>query len=116
MKFVNKKTMNSLIALLLILSFVVSFAALPAADAADRYYYSYIYVSTSAGPRGVGVGEQILLVAWTQEMVPDTGETSGVVASPNGRAGWYGMQIKVWDPDNETTIVDMPYSDPVGAN
>ncbi len=108
--------MNSLIALLLIVSVVVPFAALPAADAATRNFYSYIYVSTSAGPSGVGVGEQILLVAWTQEMPPDTGEILGVVSSPNGRAGWYGMQVKVWDPDNETTTEDMPYSDPVGAN
>jgi len=116
MKFAKRKNMNTLIALFLMLSFVVPLAALPAADAATRNFYSYVYVSTSAGPRGVGVSEQMLLVAWTQEMPPDTGEILGVVSSPTGRAGWYGMQVKVWDPDNETTTVDMPYSDPVGAN
>ena len=58
----------------------------------------------------------MLIVAWTADMPPDIGETSGAVPSPNGRAGWYGMQIKVWDPDNETETLDMPYSDPVGAN
>ena len=89
---------------------------LPTADAATDNFTSYVYVGTSAGPRGVGVGQNMLLVAWTADMPPDTGEISGVVASPNGRAGWYGMQIQVWDPDNETEILDMPYSDPVGAN
>jgi hypothetical protein len=54
----------------------------------------------------------VLLVAWTAEY-PRTGETSVSFPTPNGRAGWYGMQIQVWDPDNETEILDMPYSDPV---
>ena len=96
--------------------FCYSYCCFTGSDAATRNFYSYVYVSTSAGPRGVGVSEQMLLVAWTQKMPPDTGEILGVVSSPTGRAGWYGMQVKVWDPDNETTTVDMPYSDPVGAN
>ena len=104
------------IALVLVLAFAIPVVSLPAANAATVNYYSYVYVADGAGPRGIGIGETILLVAWTADMPPDTGETSGVVSSPTGRAGWSGMQIQVWDPDNETVILDMPYSDPVGAN
>lgn len=109
--------MATLIALFITFLMITStFSALPTAEAATRNFYSYVYVGSSAGDRGVGVSENMLFVAWTADMPPDTGEISGVVASPTGRAGWYGMQIQVWDPDNETEILDMPFSDPVGAN
>jgi hypothetical protein len=77
-------------------------------------YHTWVYVSAS--PELTGVGEEMLLVCWTAEMPPDIGEQSGQVSSPTGRAGWYDMKIQVWDPDNQTEIVNMPYSDPVGAN
>ena len=115
MIFLKKKTIT-LIALFLMLTFAFPIVTLPSASAATRNFYSYVYVADGAGPRGVGVGEMVLLVAWTADMPPETGETSGLVSSPTGRAGWYGMQIQVWDPDNETEILDMPFSDPVGAN
>ena len=90
--------------------------SVPLADADNRYYTSYIYVATGTGNRPTTLGDSILLVAWTADMPPDTGEKVGIVSSPTGRAGWHDMQIKVWDPNNETEILDMPYSDPVGAN
>ena len=113
--------MKSFIALSLIIAMVAStLAAFPIANAQTvNIYHTWLYVGTSAGGGGVapiGVGQQILLVAWTKDMPPDIGETSDVVSSPTGRAGWYGMQINVTKPDNTTEIVDMPYSDPVGAN
>jgi hypothetical protein len=111
----KNKTAISLIAIFLMLT-SISIVALPMANAEDRYYTTYLYVADGAGARGVSVNEQILLVTWTAEMPPDTGEKMGIVESPSGRAGWHGMQIQVWDPDNETEILDMPYSDPVGAN
>jgi hypothetical protein len=116
MKFAKSKTAISLIALLLMLTFAVSIVALPMVNAATRTFYSWVYVADGAGARGTGVNQPVILVAWTADMPPDTGEILGVVTSPSGRAGWNGMQIKVWDPDNETTILDMKYSDPVGAN
>jgi outer membrane protein assembly factor BamB len=115
MKIARNKTAVSLLALVLILTFAVAIVA-PVANAENVYFYTWVYVATSAGTRGVGVGETILLVSWTAEMPPDQGEATHVVNSPTGRAGWYGMQIKIWDPDNETEVKDMPYSDPVGAN
>jgi outer membrane protein assembly factor BamB len=102
-----------IIALFLTATFAVT---VPFGSAEDRYYTSYIYVATGTGDRPTTLGDSVLLVAWTADMPPDIGELSGVVQSPSGRAGWYDMQIKVWDPNNNTEILDMPYSDPVGAN
>ncbi|MCW4028180.1 MAG: PQQ-binding-like beta-propeller repeat protein [Candidatus Bathyarchaeota archaeon] len=109
----NKSTLIALIAAALMLSSV--FMA-PAVDAATNHYNTWIYVATSAPASGTQVGATMLIVAWTAEMPPDTGEISHVVNSPSGRAGWYGMKVQVWDPDNETQIIEMPYSDSVGAN
>jgi hypothetical protein len=116
MKLPKRMNITTLIALFLMISFAFPYIILPTANAATVNYTSYVYVGTSAGAAGVGVGQNMLLVAWTADMPPDTGEISGVVTSPTGRAGWYGMQVKVTDPDNITTTLDMPYSDPVGAN
>jgi outer membrane protein assembly factor BamB len=102
-----------IIALFLTATFAVT---VPFGSAEDRYYTSYIYVATGTGDRPTTLGDSVLLVAWTADMPPDIGELSGYVSSPSGRAGWYDMQIKVWTPSNETEILDMPYSDPVGAN
>jgi outer membrane protein assembly factor BamB len=115
MKFAKSKTAISLIALFLMATIAV-IVPLPMANAATKNFYTWVYVADGAGTRGVGVGQDILLVAWTAEMPPDIGETAGLVPSDTGRAGWDGMQIQVWDPDNETEILPMPYSDPVGAN
>ena len=112
----SKKTISILIALFLTLSMVITTIAIPAVDAATTYYYTYIYCESSAAARGIGVGQNVLLVAWTAEMPPDQGEASGLVSSPSGRAGWSGMQINLTKPDNTTEILDMPFSDPVGAN
>jgi hypothetical protein len=102
-----------IIALFLMATFAVT---VPFGSAEDRYYTSYVYVATGTGDRPTTLGDSVLLVAWTADMPPDIGELSGVVQSPTGRAGWYDMQIKVWDPNNNTEILNMPYSDPVGAN
>jgi hypothetical protein len=121
MKIQKSKKMNTIISLILTITIVAStLAAFPIASAQTvNRYYTWLYVGTSAGGGGagpIGVGQDMLLVAWTKDMPPDIGETSDVVASPTGRAGWYGMQISVTKPDNTTEIVNMPYSDPVGAN
>jgi outer membrane protein assembly factor BamB len=112
----SKNKIAIAIALLLTLTIAFSFVALPKVNAATINHYSWVYVADGAGHRGTGVNQPILLVAWTADIPPDTGEILGVVQSPSGRAGWDGMQIQVWDPDNETTILPMPFSDPVGAN
>jgi outer membrane protein assembly factor BamB len=116
MKILKNKTKISAITFILMLTISAVIVALPQVNAATKNFHTWVYVATGAGNRKVGLGESVLLVTWTADMPPDTGEASGVVPSPSGRAGWHGMQIKVWEPDNATTILDMPYSDPVGAN
>ena len=110
----TKNTNNSLLALIMLLTITAPIVALSPVDAAVSTYSSYIYVSAS--PKLVGIGQSILLVAWTADLPPDIGETAGTVPSPNGRAGWYGMQINLTQPDGKSVILNMPYSDPVGAN
>ena len=110
MKIGKHKEMNTIIALLLTISiFASAVMAFPIANAQTvNRYYTWLYVGTSAGGGGVGpigVGQDMLLVAWTKEMPPDIGETADVVASPTGRSGWYGMQISVTKPDNTTEIL-----------
>jgi hypothetical protein len=114
MKFAKNKTMATLIALILMISMFASVAVLSTVDAAVTYYNSYVY--TSASPKLLGVGQTALLVAWTSDQPPDIGETAGTVPSPSGRAGWSGMQINLTKPDGESVLLDMPHSDPVGAN
>ena len=109
----NKK-FTSLIALILMLSMITPIVLLPQVDAAVTTYNSYVYVSAST--KVIGVGQSVLFVAWTADVPPDIGETVGTVTSPTGRAGWTGMQINLTKPNGESAVLDMPYSDPVGAN
>jgi len=114
----NIKKLSTMIALLLTVTIVASIVVTeaPPTSATQYWYYSHIYAGTSAGTRGASQGQSMLLVCWTADMPPDVGEAAGLVSSPNGRAGWYGEQIKVIAPDNTSETIDMPYSDPVGAN
>ncbi len=109
-----KKTKSSLLALIMLLTITAMLFASTVVDAAVTTYNSYVYVASS--PHVVGVGQTKLIVAWTADIPPDIGETAGTVASPNGRAGWNGMQINLTKPNGESVLLDMPHSDPVGAN
>jgi hypothetical protein len=117
MTFINKKNLNILIALFsAVLMIASAFAVIPYAHATTTTYHTWLYVASSAQAQPVGVGKNMLIVAWTADMPPDIGEQENTVPSPSGRAGWTGMKINVTDPDGISTILDMPYSDPVGAN
>jgi hypothetical protein len=112
----NKKTAIT-IALILMLFMIGSLVLLPQGDAAVTatvvVHNSYMY--TACSPHVVGVDQSVLIIAWTADIPPDIGETDGVVASPTGRAGWSGYQINVTKPNNETVLLDMPYTDPGGT-
>jgi hypothetical protein len=114
MKIAKNKTIATAIALILMLSMIGSLVSLPQVNAAVTTYNSYVYVS--AAPKVVGVDQSVLIVAWTADLPPDIGETAGTVASPSGRAGWYGVQINLTKPNGESVLLDMSHSDPVGAN
>ncbi|MCJ7559667.1 hypothetical protein MUO79_03490, partial [Candidatus Bathyarchaeota archaeon] len=111
----QKKSMASLIIISLILTIAVtSFAILPVSNAAVNTNHTFLYCSVS--PLVIGVGQKMLVVAWTAAMPPDIGETAGTVSSPTLRAGWTGMRAVVTKPDGTNETLVFPYSDPVGAN
>jgi hypothetical protein len=116
----NNKTRKSIISIILMLSMIGSILiSLPVTSAVVNTYHTYLYVGTSAGGGGVGdvgVGQSMLITAFTKDMPPDIGETVHNVIAPNGRAGWYGVQLHLIKPDNTTQVLDMGYSDPVGNN
>jgi hypothetical protein len=118
---ISKKTKTA-ISIILIVSMIASIAyAFPTTNGAlvVNKIHTWLYVGTSAGGGGVadvGVGQSMLITAWTKDMPPDIGETANLIAAPHGRAGWYGITVTLTKPDNTTETLDMGYSDPVGNN
>jgi outer membrane protein assembly factor BamB len=74
---------------------------------------SFVYIAVS--PSTTGVGQDVIIVAWTRDMPPEMGEERGLLDSPTGRAGWYDMTVTVTKPDGTTETLEFPYTDPVGA-
>ena len=117
----KSKTTKIVISIILMIAMVTScFSAFPLmvkAQVTPINVYSYAYVGSSVGDGGtVGLGQPMQLVCWTKDLPPDIGETNGIIASPNGRAGWYGWVINVTKPNGTTESITLPYSDPVGAD
>jgi len=83
-------------------------------DFPPQYIESFIY--GAASPALVGVGQELLILAWTADMPPDIGEQQGLIDSPSGRAGWDDMSVTINKPDGTSETLVYPHSDPVGAN
>ena len=73
-------------------------------------YDSYIYVSVSHDP--IGIGQPLLLVYWTSAMPPDIGEQSDAAG---GRAAWYDVILELTKPDSTKQNITIAKSDPVGG-
>jgi hypothetical protein len=112
MKFARNKNVSTLIVYLLMLSMFASLALTTVEAQTVRTTPTNIYVT--AQPIA-GVGQSMFLIYWTEQIPPDIGEQTGAVASPNGRAGWYGVKMTVTTPNGTQIVFDMPYSDPVGG-
>jgi hypothetical protein len=113
MKFLNKETLVLCTALLILLTIIPLTELHSTVEAQIKTTYdSYIYVTASPDP--VGLGQTVLIATWTAEMPPDIGETAGTVISPSTRAGWYDITLTLTDPDGETQTIKLPYTDPVG--
>jgi len=126
MNISKNKKIQTAISVILILSMIASIAFV-SADVVNvngktlivGKIHTWLYVGTSAGGGGVadvGVGQQMLITAWTKDIPPDIGETANLISTPDGRAGWNGITITVTRPDNTTETLNMGYSDPVGNN
>jgi hypothetical protein len=111
MKISKRKSMASLIVLLLTISIAVPLVFLPTVNAAVTYTHQLAYVAAS--PLVVGVGQQMLLVEWPASLPPDIGEAAGL--APGIRAAWYDVTMVVTKPDNTTETITIQQSDPVGG-
>ena len=110
MKIAKKKTKASLIAMILTLTLVVTFAAELPNTSAVSYYHSYVYVAVT--PNIIGVGQQVLVQYFTADLPPDVGEeTSG----QGTRAGWDNVWITIKDPAGATEKISIQRTDSVGA-
>jgi hypothetical protein len=111
MKLARRKTVVSVILMLTIAVSIIAIAPINAQEQVTNI--SHIYVAAS--PPVIGTGQQVLLVAWTADMPPDTGEDDGTVVSPTGRAGWYDITLTITKPDNTTETIELPYTDSIGG-
>ena len=108
MKFSRNKTMTATIALVLMLTTITSVAILTPVNAQDYdTFVTHIYVCTS--PLS-GVGQQMFIITWTDDMPPDIGET--ILGS---RASWSGQTVEITAPDGTKQTIDMGDTDPVGG-
>jgi outer membrane protein assembly factor BamB len=110
MKIKNlSKSTATAIALLLMLSIAAIIAILPSTAAAQDvviYHTTYMYCSVSSSV--IGVGQDQLLVYWTADIPPDTGETEGVISGAYNRATWRDVTFNVTAPDGNSTIINVP--------
>jgi hypothetical protein len=86
------------------------YSAIYTAAPSQNHYTSYVYVAV--GPDPVGVNQEVLLVMWTADMPPDTGE---IAAAAGERAHWNNIGFYVTDPEDNTETFTIAESDPVGG-
>ena len=107
MKFLNNKTMASLIALVLVLIITATLVALPSANGHTPPWkipsWSYVVVT----PSPIGVGQEALIVFWPDSL-PRT--ASGAYGD---RFIWY---VEVTRPDSSNETLGPFTSDPVGGS
>jgi len=96
------------------LTIVASMVVLPTGNA-QLLMYRPQFIFAAVSPDPVGIGQPVLIVTWTSEMAmpADNDPESG---APGGRECWTGMSLTITDPDGNTQNINMPPSDPVGAN
>ena len=103
--FSNRKTMASLIAIILMVSIVASLAFAPSASgAAMNFYKNLVYVSVA--PSTVGDGQNVIIAFWCDKLPPTA-------------LGDYGdrfyFDVNIIRPDGTNDTLTNIESDPVGA-
>ena len=95
---INKKMVSLATVILMLIIAIPMLSNAPTTSASVSSTRSYVYIGVS--PNVVGVGQQTLIVTWTQALPPDIGETVGNVPAPNGRAAWNNpMVVNIIKPD-----------------
>lgn len=115
MRISRSKTVAAAISLFLMLSIATSlFAVLPTANAVGLSIPTFVYVSTSRPV--IGVGQDLLLIMWTNNVPLDIGEGEGRVPSPSGRQSWrHGIYMELTKPNGEVQTFTIAESDPIGG-
>ena len=65
-------------------------------------------------PDPVGVGQEVMLVVWTNHMPPTT-PTDYLLGSVGNRAAWTKITATITAPDGTEQTVALPVTDPVGG-
>ena len=106
MKPINKKLMSTLIALILMFTIAFTLVALPTANAHSPPWVIPTWTYISARPYLLGVGQQLLVVIWSNTVPPTAGGAYG------DRFTFY---VDVTKPDETKQTLGPITSDPVGA-
>ncbi|MCW4030704.1 MAG: PQQ-like beta-propeller repeat protein [Candidatus Bathyarchaeota archaeon] len=109
-KILSKNQTFAALTLLLLLSAsaVMAFSPLVTGAISTNTVSHTTYLFCSVSSSLIGVGQDQLLVYWTADMPPDTGETEGVISGAFNRATWSGVKFNVTAPDGTSTIYDVP--------
>ena len=106
MKFINKKTISLIITLVLIFTIAMTLVALPITSAHVPTWQIPTWTYISARPYLVGIGQELLVVIWSNTVPPTAGGAYG------DRFTFY---VDVTKPDDTKQTVGPITSDPVGA-
>jgi len=109
MPIVKNKTMASMIALFLVLTFAVTIVALPAVSAHTPAWTipTFAYVVASPNPWGLGSAGPVLIVFWLNVPPPTAAGTTG--------DRWQNMTVDITAPNGNVEHFGPFTSDPVGG-
>ena len=92
----------------LMLAMAVAFIALPAANAHTPPWTLPTHAFLSVSPNPVGVGERVIIVAWVDWPLPDTGLSNDI--------RFRDYKVTITGPDGQTVTINMPSTDPTSTS
>jgi len=102
----NKKTIFSVISVLLMLTIVAPIILLSSAQT-TTYFNSFIYVA--ANSKDVGLNQELILITWTADIPPIN------LDMDHAERGWQNLQIIITDPDGANTTLPIARTDSTGS-
>jgi outer membrane protein assembly factor BamB len=114
MKISRNKTMATLIALFLTSTIAAMLVVSPAVNAYELQYRP-MFIFVAASPDPVGVGQRVMIVAWTSEMAMPS-DIDATLGAYGGRECWTGVSLTITKPDGTVQTITLGPSDPVGSN
>ena len=93
--------------LLLILAILGTLIALPAANAHTPPWTLPTHAFLSVSPNPVGIGERVIIVAWVDWPLPETGLSNDI--------RFRDYKVVITRPDGQTETINMPSTDPTST-